>query len=234
MSLRKNGYFKMLCLFVAVLFTGQCISYERNLISTEEKVIENGNYYVYELEKIKTPSAQDPTVEYRIVRFPAKKIEVIDTHQLIRKNDHFLSFLGGAIVGGVVGSFLGYSLKHQASVEHMGNVGWGFILGTLGGGIGAASIGDSEKTIKSSKPGYLQKKKDSIAIPAPYFPLEFKLIRGKKAVVFKTQTNEQGIVKLHLFHDLKIPKYPLDQSLRVYIHYLNPESQQKGLLKDTL
>jgi hypothetical protein len=62
------------------------------LISTEEKVIEKGNHYVYELEKVKAPSAQDPIAEYRIIRFPAQKIEEIDTHRVVRKNKHFLAF----------------------------------------------------------------------------------------------------------------------------------------------
>ncbi|HLP47066.1 MAG TPA: hypothetical protein VK469_14030, partial [Candidatus Kapabacteria bacterium] len=81
---------------------------------------------------------------------------------------------------------------------------------------------------------YLKKKPESTPIPVQDFPLEFKWGSPGKSNSFKTQTNEQGIVRINLVDDLKMTKFPLDHALILYIYYLNPESQLKGILGDSL
>jgi hypothetical protein len=231
MNLRKSTYFKPLCLLVAALFTGQCMSIKRELISTEEKVIENESQgYVYEFERIKTPSNEDPAVEYRIVKFPANRVESISTYKKIDRS--WPITLG--IVGAVFGGLIAIDLKHPDLYKLLPN----FFLGTLIGGLIGGSVGSSIKgkikEIKEPTRRYLTKKSDSTAIPAQNLPLEFKWGTGGKSNSFKTQTNEQGIVRINLVDDLKMAKFPLDHPLILYIYYLNPESQLKGILRDSL
>jgi hypothetical protein len=64
--------------------------------------------------------------------------------------------------------------------------------------------------------------------------LEFKLGTGSKQFVFKTQTDEQGIVKINPIKDLKVIKVPPDHPLTVFILYINPETQSIGIFGDTL
>ncbi|HLP58422.1 MAG TPA: hypothetical protein VK186_06315 [Candidatus Deferrimicrobium sp.] len=228
MNLRKSIYFKPLCLLVAALFTCQCISFERKLISTEEKVIENGSQgYVYELEKIKKTSAQDPMAEYRIVKFPANRVELINTYQKIIKTNLFFFILGGCIIGF-------FSAKDDYEMNGAFN---GLLIGLTVGVTGkiiwnkkSGIIGEIKKPTRS----YLQKKPNSTPIPAQNLPLEFKWRTLGKLIIFKTQTDEQGIVRVNLIEDLKMTKFPLDHPLILYIYYLNPESQLKGILGDSL
>ncbi|HLP58423.1 MAG TPA: hypothetical protein VK186_06320 [Candidatus Deferrimicrobium sp.] len=231
MNLRKSSYFKPLCLLVAALFTCQCISFERKLISTEEKVIEDeSREFIYELEKIKTPSTQDPTAEYRIVKFPANRVESISTY---KKIDRSLPITLG-IVGAVFGGLIAIDLKHPDIYKLLPN----FFLGTLIGGLIGGSMGSSIKgkirEIKEPTRRYLTKKSDSTPIPIQNLPLEFKLGTGVKSNTFKTQTDEQGIVRINLIADLKMTKLPFDHPLTLFILYFNPESQKKGLFKDSL
>lgn len=238
MNLRKSRYFKMLCLLVAALFTSQCVSMDRRLISTEEKVIENeSEYYIYELEKIKTPSVQDPTVEYKIIKFPTNKMESLNIYK-VRIVDRSSGIALGFLVGTISGSLIGVKLSQHCYTE-FGN-------GLLGGFIGAiigSSAGGSLKNKKNSDligdfkvptGSYMAKKPGSTPIIVRDFPLEFKLGTGSKQIVFKTQTDEQGIVKINLIKDLKMIKVPPDHPLTVYILYMNPESQRIGIFKDSL
>lgn len=238
MNLRNNIYFKPLCLLVAALFVSQCTSVPLNLVSTEEKVIENGiQAYVYELEKIKTPSPEDPTVEYKIVKFPANRIETINTYKP-KKVNRISPIIGGVLIGAVIGSVIGVSSgRHHEDGEILGFYG-GFRLGALIGGISAYAVsGTKEKKsglIKKSAGSSLGKKPDSIPIPAQNLPLEFKWGTRGKSNSFKTQTDEQGFVRINLIDDLKMTKLPLDRPLTLCIHYLYPESQLKGILSDSL
>ncbi|HLP47294.1 MAG TPA: hypothetical protein VK469_15185 [Candidatus Kapabacteria bacterium] len=228
MNLRKSSYFKPLCLLVAALFTCQCFYMERKLISTEEKIIENGSQaYLYELEKVKTPSAQDPMIEYRIVKFPANRVELINTYQKIIKTNLFFFILGGCIIGG-------FLAKDDYEMSGVFN---GLLIGLTLGGTGkiiwnkkSGIIGEIKKPTRS----YLQKKPNSTPIPAQNLPLEFKWRTRGKLSIFKTQTDEQGIVRVNLIEDLKMTKFPFDQPLTLFILYFNPESQRKGIFKDSL
>lgn len=241
MNLKKSSYFKQLCLLVIVLFTAQCISIERKFVSTEEKVIENASpAYVYELEKIKNPSvqpAQDPIIEYRIVKFPAHRVELINTYQKIRKTNRFFSIFGGCIAGALIGTIIGgYSARDD---YEMSGALCGFLIGIPAGGLITGGIISKTKSgiideIKETTWRYLQKKTDSTPIPAKNLPLEFKWKISGKINAFKTQTNEQGIVSINLSEDLKITKFPLDHPLILYIYYINLESQIKGILRDSL
>ncbi|HLP58293.1 MAG TPA: hypothetical protein VK186_05660 [Candidatus Deferrimicrobium sp.] len=239
MNLRKSTYFKPLCLLVAALFTAQCVSTERKLISTEEKVIENGiQAYVYELEKVKTPSAQDPTIEYKIVKFPANRAESISTYKL-RKVNGILCILLGCAAGAYYGSEIGYNSSIH-SCDQMGPVFLGILIGSVTGTIVGALAGKTigiktdKGIIKVPTKTYLKKKTDAMPIPVPNIPLEFKWGTGVKSNSFKTQTDEQGMVRINLLDDLKMAKFPLDHHLILYIYYLNPESQKKGIFKDSL
>ncbi|HLP61538.1 MAG TPA: hypothetical protein VK186_22045, partial [Candidatus Deferrimicrobium sp.] len=236
MNLRKSSYFKPLCLLVAALFTSQCVSIERKLISTEEKVIENRNQvYVYELEKIKTPSPQDPNAEYKIVKFPLNEVESINTYKLSKVNVNNSIFLGM-----VAGTCIGYSIGgNLTQYEHakFGNAIIGLLLGGVLGSIVLGKItgvkSDLKKVIKVSTKSYLVKNPDSSPIPVQNFPLEFKWrIRGK-INVYKTQTDEQGIARINLVDDLKMPKFPPDGHSTLYIHYRNPYSQLNGIFSKT-
>ncbi|HLP46689.1 MAG TPA: hypothetical protein VK186_00480 [Candidatus Deferrimicrobium sp.] len=241
MNLKKSSYFKPLCLLVAVLFTTQCVSIERKLVSTEEKVIENTSpAYVYELEKIKKPSVQDPIVEYRIVKFPADRVE-INTYQKIRKINR-TTFIFGILGGALIGGFLSSNSKSRYVMAEPFDTAThcliGAFIGGAGGLIGSMSgrkVGEKEGVIGEIKvPIKNLKKADSTCMPSSYLPLEFKWgIRGKSHA-FKTKTDEQGIVRINLLDDLKITKFPLDHPLVLYIYYLNPESQIKGILRDSL
>ncbi|HLP49156.1 MAG TPA: hypothetical protein VK469_24660 [Candidatus Kapabacteria bacterium] len=240
MNLRKRLYFKPLCLLVAALFTGQCISFERKLISTEEKIIENGNQdFIYELEKIKTPSIQSPTVEYRILKFPTIKVESVNTYELI-KIDRALPIIGGVIAGAAVGILIGNS-QIQDPCQEFGKPVIGFLLGASMGGliINMAHLGIKQKSvikneiIKEPTGSYLTKKHDSTPIPARNLPLEFKWW-ARKLNVFKTQTDDQGIVRINLIDDLKITKLPPEHHLYLCIHYLNPKTQLDELFEDSL
>jgi len=239
MNLRKSIYFKPLCLLVAALFTGQCISFEKKLVSTEEKVIENGSQaYVYELEKIKTPSTQDPTIEYRIVKFPANRVESINTYKL-RKNNRFLPILLGVLAGAGIGILIGKS-QIKDPCQDFGKPILGFLLGAPIGGIvfAGTGLGLKEKSgireIKVPTSSHFQKKPNSTPIPAQNLPLEFKWGTRGKSNAFKTQTDERGIVRINLIDDLKIAKFPPDHPLILYIYYFNPESQLKEILRDSL
>ncbi|HLP62642.1 MAG TPA: hypothetical protein VK186_27630 [Candidatus Deferrimicrobium sp.] len=230
MNFKKSSYFKTLCLLGAAFFTTQCASIERKLVSTEEKVIENESRdFVYEYEKIKTPSAQDPTLEYRIVKFPANKIEKIGTYKFI-KVDRSPGIITGVIAGAVAGILMGNSQIRDTCVDR-GKPILGFLLGApLGGFILGQALGPTNKTalkeeIKKSTGNYLQKKADSTPIPVENLPLEFKCQSRGKIIAFKTQTNEQGIVRVNLVTDLKIKKFRPGNNLMLYIYYFNQESQ---------
>jgi len=226
---------------VAVLFTGQCMSIKREVISTEEKVIEDeSREFIYELEKIKAPSAQDPTIEYKIVKFPANRIQSINVYKKIKKANLWGCFLGGLVAGAFIGAAIGcLSGGNDDEVQFM-NAFYGFFIGALTGGISGPRIG--KKIEKKHDPGqfkipvgsYLKKKPDSTPMPIQDFPLEFKWrIRGKTNS-FKTQTDEQGIVRINLIDNLKMAKFPLDHPLTLSIFYLNPESQVNGKFIDSL
>ena len=146
MNLRKRLYFKPLCLLVAALFTAQCVSIERKLIATEEKVIENGNQaYVYELEKVKTPSAQDPTIEYKIVKFPANRIQSINVYKKVKKANLWNCILGGLVVGAVIGAAIGSLSGGNDHDVQFRNAFYGFFIGAFTGGIGGPIIGKKLK-----------------------------------------------------------------------------------------
>ncbi|HLP47296.1 MAG TPA: hypothetical protein VK469_15195, partial [Candidatus Kapabacteria bacterium] len=201
MNLRKSIYFKPLCLLVAALFTAQCMSIKRELISTEEKVIENESQeFIYELEKIKAPSAQDPTIEYKIVKFPANRIQPINVYKKFKKANLWECILAGLAAGAAIGAAVGY-LSGGSQVEgRVMNGFYGFFIGALTGGISVPKIG--KKIEEEYDPGqlklpagsYLKKKPESTPIPVQDFPLEFKWGSPGKSNSFKTQTNEQGIV----------------------------------------
>ncbi|HLP58291.1 MAG TPA: hypothetical protein VK186_05650, partial [Candidatus Deferrimicrobium sp.] len=192
--------------------------------------------YVYELEKIKKTSAQDPMAEYRIVKFPANRVESIKTYQKIRKTNTILSVLGGCVAGALIFSIIGFS--SQDDFDRSGGIS-GFWIGLP---LGALIIGQIISGKKSSITGEiqkltwsdLQKKPNSTPIPAQNLPLEFKWRTRGKLSIFKTQTDEQGIVRVNLIEDLKMTKFPLDHPLILYIYYLNPESQRKWIFKDSL
>jgi len=227
MNLRKSIYFKPLCLLVTALFTTQCITYERKLISTEEKVIENGSQaYVYELEKIKTPSAQDPTIEYRIVKFPANRVESISTY---KKVDRSLPIALGTVAGAVFGGIIVTDLNHPDINKALPN----FVLGTLIGALIGSSIKGRKGEIKEPTRRYLTKKSDSTPIPVLNLPLEFSWWSGKSNT-FKTQTNEQGILRINLIEDLKMTKFLPDRPLILFIHYFNQELQKNERFIDSL
>jgi hypothetical protein len=212
------------------------------LISTEEKVIENGSHgYVYEFEKIKTPSSQDPTIEYRIAKFPANRVESINTYKRRRVN-RTLTIFGGLLIGAAAGIGVG-SIKNYDSCDPDPYINQfrGFFLGSVLGvlaGIGAGTHmgikSDLKGVIKESAGNHLQRKPDSISIPAQNFPLEFVWGTIGKSNAFKTQTDERGIVRINLIDDLNMTKFPLDHPLILYIYYLNPESQVKEILRDSL
>ncbi|HLP47453.1 MAG TPA: hypothetical protein VK469_16005 [Candidatus Kapabacteria bacterium] len=237
MNLRKSSYFKPLCLLVAALFTCQCISIEKKLVSTEEKVIEDeSREFIYELEKIKAPSAQDPTIEYRIVKFPANRVESIDTYQKFKKVNIFNTILGGFFIGGFTGWTVTLTSSDDSFLKSFGLKGT-YICALLGGLIvSAISINKAAKKeeVKTSR-HYLEKKPDATPIPVQNLPLEFILwTHGKrKSNEFKTQTDEQGIVRINLVADLKMTKFPPGRSLTLYINYSNPESQLKGIFIDS-
>ncbi|HLP47220.1 MAG TPA: hypothetical protein VK469_14810 [Candidatus Kapabacteria bacterium] len=187
MNLRKSSYFKPLCLLVAALFTSQCVSVEKKLILMEEKVIvQDSQDYVYELEKIKTPTNQDPTIEYRIVKFPANKIEHIKTYQKIRKTNRSGAFLngllGGAVLGGFIGSILGsQGGAHGNSFYETPGTGQGISWGALIGSIVGIVVGSKSALkdgitgkIEVTKNSDLGKKPLSTSIPVTNLPLEFK------------------------------------------------------------
>ncbi|HLP49158.1 MAG TPA: hypothetical protein VK469_24670 [Candidatus Kapabacteria bacterium] len=239
MNLRKSIYFKPLCLLVAALFTGQCVSIEKKLVSTEEKVIEDESQgYVYELEKIKTPSAQDPIVEYRIVKFPANRVETINIYKQDRKGNTFSSMLLGCAISAALGIFIGTSLGNTHGDGDINGSYYRVLIASLTGGIGGLIAGFTIKKksslIKEPTGFYLGKKPGSSPIPVQDFPLEFKGVAGGKSIVFKTQTNEQGIARINLIDDLKITKFPPDQPFTLYIHYLNPQSQKNAIFGDSL
>jgi hypothetical protein len=241
MSLRKCIYFKPLCLLVAALFTTQCITYERKLVSTEEKAIENGiPAYVYELEKIKIPSSQDPMLEYRIVKFPANRVESINTYHKIKKPSPWASFKGGAVVGAIVGNRIGQS-QIKDYCQDFGKPIVGSLIGALLGGTVFSLFGRvlkkesrRKQEIKEPSRSIFTKKTGSIPIPVQYFPLELKWGTRGKSNSFKTQTDEQGLVRINLIDDLKIAKFPSDNPLILYIYFLNQESQLKEILRDSL
>ncbi|HLP47064.1 MAG TPA: hypothetical protein VK186_05655 [Candidatus Deferrimicrobium sp.] len=238
MNLRKSIYFKPLCLLVAALFTCQCFYMERKLISTEEKVIGNGSQaYLYELEKVKTPSTQDPTIEYRIVKFPANRVESIDTYQKFKKVNIFNTILGGLFIGGFTGWTVTLTSSDDSFIKSYGLKGT-YISALIGSLIvSAISINKAarKEEVKTSRQS-LEKKPDATPIPAQNLPLEFILwTHGKrKGNAFKTRTDEQGIARIDLAADLKMTKFPTDHPLILYIYYLNPESQKKGILLDSL
>ncbi len=240
MNLRKNIYFKPLCLLVAALFTSQCISIKKELVSTEEKVIVNGSQtYLYELEKIKTPSAQDPTVEYRFVKFPANRVESIYTFK-IKKVNRSSPILIGFLAGAAIGTKIGIN-SMKGEYLYVGRAITGFLIGSSIGivcGIFASNqMGKNSAKIietKESVGSYLTKKTGSIAIPVEYCPLEFKWGPSGKGIAFKTRADEQGIVRIHLIKDLKMTKVPPDHPLILHILYFNPEYRRKQLLKDSL
>ncbi|MCX6578975.1 MAG: hypothetical protein NT166_02195 [Candidatus Aminicenantes bacterium] len=192
------------------------------------------------MEKIKAPSAQDPAVEYRIVKFPANRIQSINVYKKFKKANLWGFFLGGVVVGAFIGAAIGgLSGGNDEEVQFM-NAFYGFFIGAFAGGISGPKIGKKiEKKhgigqYKVPVGSYLKKKPDSTPMPIQDFPLEFKWrIRGKSNS-FKTQTNEQGIVKINLIADLKMTKFPLDHPLILYIYYLNPESQVNGKFIDSL
>jgi len=236
MNLRKSIYFKPLCLLVVALFTGQCISIEKKLVSTEEKVIENGSQaYVYELEKVKTPSTEDPTVEYKIVKFPANRIESISTYKL-RKIDRSSAIVTGVLAGALAGWTLTLNSSDDSFLKSRGLESTYIIAligGLIGGSIKAGKKSDIKGEIKEPTESYLKKKSDSTPIPVLNLPLEFSWWSGKSNT-FKTQTDEQGLVRINLVDDLKMTKVPPDRSLILYIHYFNPVSQLKEILRDSL
>ncbi|MCX6578973.1 MAG: hypothetical protein NT166_02185 [Candidatus Aminicenantes bacterium] len=237
MNLRKSSYFKPLCLLVAALFTGQCISIEKKLVSTEEKVIENGSQaYIFELEKIKTPSTEDPTVEYKIVKFPAKRIETIFVFEQVKKVNRFFSSLGVVVASAAIGSIIGQCLIEDAC-QDFGKPIFGFGIGTLIGVLGSGVVVDmikkkvdGKKEVKAHAGSHLEKKLNSPPLSLQNFPLEFKWETSGKSNTFKTQTDEQGIVRINLIADLKMTKFPFDQPLTLFILYFNPESQKNGIL----
>jgi len=236
MNLRKSSYFKPLCLLVAVLFTGQCVTYERKLVSTEEKVIENGiEAYVYKLEKLKNPSAQDPIVEYKIVKFPANRIESFNIYKLKKVNrtsSTLIGFLAGAIIGTTIGtrSMKGEYLYLNRAIN-------GFLIGTVTGATIGYQLGKKpviQEEIKAPAGICLEKISGSSPIPVQNLPLEFKWGTHGKSNSFKSQTDGQGLVRINLVDDLKMTKVPPDRPLILYIHYLNPVSQLKEILRDSL
>ncbi|HLP47454.1 MAG TPA: hypothetical protein VK469_16010 [Candidatus Kapabacteria bacterium] len=239
MNLRKSSYFKPLCLLVAALFTCQCISFERKLISTEEKIIENGNQdFLYELEKIKAPSAQDPTIEYRIVKFPTNKVESINTYKIREVNGIFYILLG-VIAGAYYGAKIGYNSSTYPD-EEMSDTFLGFLIGSatgiMLGRLAGKAIGfkTDKGIIKVPTKLYLKKKPDSIPIPVLNLPLEFIWWTHGKRNMLKAQTDDQGIVRINLIEELKMTKFPLKHHLSLYIHYHNPESQLDELFGDSL
>ncbi|HLP48655.1 MAG TPA: hypothetical protein VK469_22125 [Candidatus Kapabacteria bacterium] len=241
MNLRKSSYFKPLCLLVAALFTCQCISIEKKLVSTEEKVIEDeSREFIYELEKIKAPSAQDPTIEYKIVKFPAKRVETIFVFEQGKKVNRFFSSLGIIVASAAIGSIIGQCLIEDAC-QDFGKPIFGFVIGTLTGALGSGVVVDmikkkvdGKKEVKAHAGSHLEKKLNSPPLSLQNFPLEFKWETSGKSNTFKTQTDEQGIVRINLVTDLKITKIPPDRPLTLYILYFNPESQRKGIFNDSL
>ncbi|HLP60353.1 MAG TPA: hypothetical protein VK186_16045, partial [Candidatus Deferrimicrobium sp.] len=219
-----------------------CVSVEKKLILMEEKVIvQDSQDYVYELEKIKTPTNQDPTIEYRIVKFPANKIEHIDTYQKIRKSHRFLPILGGFIAGASIGGFLGYHLDPHDWTSKVRSAETGILIVGLIGCINGIWAGHEarkkdgiKEEIKVPTRNYLEKKPLSTSIPVPNLPLEFKWENPNKGNAFVAETDEHGIVRIHLMNDLKIAKFPLNHQLILHIHYLNPESHLNETLWDIL
>ncbi|MCX6580964.1 MAG: hypothetical protein NT166_12370 [Candidatus Aminicenantes bacterium] len=235
MNLRKSFYFKPLCLLVAALFAGQCMSIKRELISTEEKVIESESQgYVYELVKVKTPSVQDPTVEYRIVKFPANRVQSINVYKKVRKADPLGCVLGGLVVGAVIGAAIGaLTAGKNDDRKQFENGFYGFFIGAITGGISGPKIGEKigikraiRGEIKEPAGYYLKKKPDSIPIPAQNLPLELKWGTRGKSYSFKTQTDEQGFVRINLIDNLKMTKFLPDRPLILFIHYFNPGLQK--------
>lgn len=241
MNLRKSTYFKPLCLLVAALFTAQCVSIEKKLISTEEKVMENEiQEYIYELEKIKAPSTQDPTVEYRIVKIPVNRVQSINVYKKVKKVNLLGSFLGGIVAGAVIGAAIGALSGSHDEETLFRNLCYGFLIGAVTGTIGGPAIGEEIGKkhdlgqFKLPVGSYLKKKPDSPPMPIQDFPLEFKWRTTGKSKSFKTQTNEQGIVRINLVEDLKMAKFPLDHPLKLRIYYFKPGSQLKGMFSDSL
>ena len=230
----------MLCLFVAVLFTVQCVSVNKRLILTEKRVIENEIHFVYELEKIKIPSAQSPIVEYKIIKFPADKVESINKYAKVKKPTHIgLALVVGTICG-LIGRSNGASQIEDPCQDFLKpplGFAAGFSLGFLGGAILSYCI-NNKKTIlgefEEPKGSTLIKKPDSDPIMAPNIPLEFKWMIKNKSFIYKTNTDDQGIVRLNLINDLNLTNYPHGWPSRWYIYYLNPESQTKELFLDSL
>lgn len=241
MNLRKSIYFKPLCLLVAVLFMAQCVSIQRKLVSTEEKVMENeSREFIYEYEKIKTPSTQDPTVEYKIVKFPAKRVETIFIFEQVKKVNRFPTSLLTVVAGAALGTGIGQVLVQDSCVD-FGKPIFGFGIGTLVGLFASVAVveivekkgGSKKEFLKKHAGSRLEKEPNSLSIPLQNYPLEFVWAQGKRNV-FKTQTNEQGIVKINLIDDLKMAKFPLDKPLILYINYLNPETQKNAVFGDSL
>lgn len=240
MNLRKSRYFKMLCLAVAILFTVQCFSIKKSLISTEKRVIENEIHFVYEFEKIKTPSAQSPIVEYKIIKFPADKVETINKYVKVKKPTHLpLALIAGTICGLIGRSSAAKHIQDPCADfldPPLGFIG-GFSLGFLGTAILSYGI-NNKKTVLGEfevpKESILIKKPGSIPIMAPNIPLEFKWMIKNKIFIFKTNTDDQGIVKLNLINDLNMINSPSVWPSRWQIYYINTETQAKELFMDSL
>ena len=246
MKWRKNKLFKIAVLGLIILFSWQCSSIATgSLITSEEKINEQiVNGYQLGIEKINRPSSQQPTLEYKVVKFPMNQARVINTYERV-KTKHSKPMLWGFLIGGGVGFF--YGLAQPSDSEGLLGKNGKVIVGTLGIGLYGLILGrlirgkafnafGGERVIDSDNP-IIRKEvffaaNKSLSTPVPNFPVNITWSSQGKQGAVETTTDENGVIKVHAIDDLKMSDAELKAGTALTIAYI--DNREKRTYHDWL
>jgi len=245
MKWRKNKLFKTAVLFLVIIFSWQCSSITTGgLVSSEEKIdqqIIRG--YQYGIEKIKEPSSQDPTLEYKVVKFPVNRGQVINTYEKV-KIKHSKPMLWCFLLGAGIGFSVsigkdyepeGFSKAFKVTLQTLGFGLYGLIIGRFLKGKAFYAFGGETVTVPDEriihKHVFFEPNK-IYSTPVPNFPVKVTWRSEGKQGAFEIATDDQGIIRIHVTDDLKMSAAALKGGVDLTIGYL--ENQKQRTYRDRL